>query len=49
MSMTNQFLPRGGGEPAKLVEGHPRFGAPYPHVPLHHPADGPPPLAGEEL
>ncbi|MCL4672050.1 MAG: dihydropteroate synthase, partial [Sphingomonadaceae bacterium] len=33
--------PERGGGPAKLVEGHAG-------VPLHHPADGPPPRAGED-
>jgi phenylalanyl-tRNA synthetase alpha chain len=45
--------PSGGGGPAQLVEGHPRQGAAprpaaSPPVPLHHPADGPPPRAGED-
>jgi glycyl-tRNA synthetase beta chain len=45
--------PERGGGPAKLVEGHPQD-VPTPNaqenspVPLHHPADGPPPRAGEE-
>ena len=45
--------PARGGGPAKLVEGHPlgsaSVGRQYdPPVPLHHPAAGPPPRAGEE-
>jgi len=45
--------PNGGGGPAKLVEGHepkaaPPEGSTDPSVPLHHPADGPPPRTGEE-
>jgi tRNA pseudouridine55 synthase len=48
-----QILPLGGGGPAKLVEGHPRDDAASraqdnPHVPLHHPAGGPPPRSGED-
>ena len=46
--------PIGGGGPAKLGEGHPpesptSRGREIPPVPLHHPADGPPPRAGEEF
>ncbi|MBA4161790.1 MAG: DNA ligase (NAD(+)) LigA [Novosphingobium sp.] len=47
--------PERGGGPAKLVEGHPPESPTSPHpqenlpVPLHHPADGPPPRAGEAL
>jgi glycyl-tRNA synthetase beta chain len=46
--------PSGGGEPAKLVEGHSEGVSPSDvqeklRVPLHHPADGSPPRAGEEL
>ena len=46
--------PSGGGEPAKLVEGHGEGVSPSDvqenlAVPLHHPADGSPPRAGEEL
>ena len=46
--------PARGGGPAQLVEGQVREGAPadrstHSPVPLHHPADGPPPRAGEEL
>jgi glycyl-tRNA synthetase beta chain len=46
--------PSGGGEPAKLVEGHGEGVTPSDvqenlAVPLHHPADGSPPRAGEEL
>jgi glycyl-tRNA synthetase beta chain len=46
--------PEREGGPAKLVEGHPQLSASNrdqnnPPVPLHHPADGPPPLVGEEL
>ena len=45
--------PAGGGEPAQLVEGQvPPGAAPHspddPTVPLHHPADGPPPPARED-
>ncbi len=46
--------PSGGGEPAKLVEGHSE-GISLSDVqenlavPLHHPADGSPPRSGEEL
>jgi DNA ligase (NAD+) len=45
--------PERGGGPAKLVEGHaPEIatspGSAVRPVPLHHPADGPPPRAGEE-
>nr|WP_281191029.1 NAD-dependent DNA ligase LigA [Novosphingobium lentum] len=46
--------PDRGGEPAKLVEGQvvvvdgPAASA-QPPLPLHHPADGPPPRSGEEL
>ena len=39
----HQSSPIGGGGPAKLVEGRDA------QSPLHHPADGPPPRAGEEL
>ncbi len=40
--------PTGGGGPPKVVEGHVRSNAAPPlHAPLHHPADGPPPRAGE--
>ena len=46
--------PGRGGGPAKLVEGHvptsvPSLGQDNPPVPLHHPADGPPPRSGEDL
>ncbi len=46
--------PTGGGEPAKLVEGHGQGIATSKKqekrsVPLHHPADGPPPRSGEDL
>ena len=46
--------PSGGGEPAKLVEGQREGVSPSDvqeklRVPLHHPADGSPPRAGEEL
>ena len=46
--------PSGGGEPAKLVEGHSEGASPSDveenlAVPLHHPADGSPPRSGEEL
>ncbi len=46
--------PSGGGEPAKLVEGQGEGVSPSDvqeklRVPLHHPADGSPPRAGEEL
>ena len=46
--------PARGGGPAQLVEGHkPESPTPrsreIPPVPLHHPADGPPPRAGEEF
>ncbi|MEP6867766.1 MAG: glycine--tRNA ligase subunit beta [Novosphingobium sp.] len=46
--------PKRGGGPAKLVEGHapdllPSHGQDNPPVPLHHPADGLPPRAGEDL
>jgi hypothetical protein len=45
--------PTGGGGPAKLVEGQVPIsatpqGQEEPPAPLHHPADGPPPRAGEE-
>ncbi|MBC2660491.1 glycine--tRNA ligase subunit beta [Novosphingobium flavum] len=47
--------PERGGGPAQLVEGHPHDGAGAsgtasapPTVPLHRPADGPPPRAGED-
>ena len=56
---TISFLPFGGGEPPKVVEGHPQVsvngqGSAMPHLPLHHAAHGPPPLLslskdGEEL
>jgi DNA ligase (NAD+) len=39
--------PLGGGGPAQLVEGLPQDSA-TPDVPLHHPADSPPPRGGEE-
>jgi crotonobetainyl-CoA:carnitine CoA-transferase CaiB-like acyl-CoA transferase len=44
----------GRGTTGTVVEGHPQTGAipPVPHipgVPLHHPADGPPPRSGEDL
>jgi 5-methyltetrahydrofolate--homocysteine methyltransferase len=46
--------PARGGGPAQPVEGHrPRDAtsrrSATPPVPLHHPADGPPPRAGEEI
>jgi ribonuclease P protein component len=46
--------PERGGGPAKLVEGHASSRATSKarenrNVPLHHPADGPPPRSGEEL
>ncbi len=46
--------PERGGGPARLVEGHSpddatSRGQGNLPVPLHHPADGPPPPAGEEL
>jgi formate dehydrogenase iron-sulfur subunit len=48
------ILPLGGGGPPKVVEGHlpDNTTSPAqdnPPVPLHHPADGPPPRAGEDL
>ena len=50
---TNSSPARGGG-PAQLVEGQvpqilPQRGHATTHLPLHHPADGPPPHSGEEL
>jgi hypothetical protein len=51
--MAGNSSPTGGGGPAKLVEGHAK-NVPTPKaqenltVPLHHPADGPPPRAGED-
>lgn len=44
-SLTLRSSPERGGGPAEPVEGL----APRPEQPLHHPADGPPPRAGEEL
>ncbi len=49
-----QPSPERGGGPAKLVEGHPRVDLPldqqtHSPVPLHHPADGPPPRVGEDF
>jgi glycyl-tRNA synthetase beta chain len=46
--------PKRGGGPAQLVEGHaPQSASSQPSamlsVPLHHPVDGPPPRAGEDL
>jgi len=43
--------PDRGGGPAKLVEGQLQDGpaASDAHLPLHHPADGPPPPLGEDL
>ena len=46
--------PEREGGPAKLVEGHPQVvptpqAGDQPTVPLHHPADGPPPRSGEDL
>jgi glycyl-tRNA synthetase beta chain len=46
--------PERGGGPAKLVEGQVRSAAmleqqDHSPVPLHHPADGPPPRSGEDL
>jgi glycyl-tRNA synthetase beta chain len=46
--------PERGGGPAQLVEGHvedvpPSKAQETQSVPLHHPADGPPPRSGEEL
>jgi glycyl-tRNA synthetase beta chain len=46
--------PARGGGPAKLVEGQVQTepdaaNSASPTVPLHHPADGPPPPSGEEL
>ncbi len=35
----------GGGAPSAVPDGR---GTDKPHLPLHHPADGPPPLAGED-
>ena len=48
------ILPFRGGGPAKLVEGHRQVIPSFRRqdqspVPLHHPADGPPPRAGKEL
>ena len=50
---SRESSPKRGGGPAKLVEGHAVAGASPPAfgtspVPLHHPADGPPPRSGEE-
>ncbi len=52
--VAGQSSPTGGGGPAKLVEGHvqnvPTSKAQETRpVPLHHPADGPPPRNGEEF
>jgi valyl-tRNA synthetase len=46
--------PRNGEGDHIVVEGHPQVGAPLDQqthlaVPLHHPADGPPPRSGEDL
>jgi glycyl-tRNA synthetase beta chain len=41
--------PARGGGPAKLVEGGQSQAISPVESPLHHPADGPPPLAGEDL
>ena len=52
--MAGNSSPKRGGGPAKLVEGYVQ-NVPAPKaqenlaVPLHHPADGPPPRAGEDL
>ncbi len=40
--------PNGGGGPSKTVEGQPTLSE-QPSVPLHHPADGPPPRSGEDI
>ena len=55
MNVTLTFLPETGrGTMRSMVEGHAPsratpLGSVMGRVPLHHPAGGPPPRAGEEL